>query len=248
MAVTTTMTAAVLAGLAVWTWASARSPADRFLSMTREPGTAEEPAGTSARTLGAWPVLAVSVGLAGFLVVGGLAGLAVGGLSACCVLVVAVRREPVELRRRREWMAEDLPFAADLMVACLRAGRPLSSAVETTAEAVGGPLGERLAWVGAQMRLGADPETAWATLAAEPPLAALARAMSRAARSGAPVADVLLRLADDARRAARAASSAAARRAGVQVVAPLGLCFLPAFVFLGIVPVVAGLAVQILLP
>jgi hypothetical protein len=39
--------------------------------------------------------------------------------------------------------------------------------------------------------------------------------------------------------------SAASRRrggSGVLAVAPLGLCFLPAFVLLGVVPVVAGLA------
>jgi pilus assembly protein TadC len=72
--------------------------------------------------------------------------------------------------------------------------------------------------------------------------------MSRAASSGAPVADVLTRLSDDFRRAVRAASSAAAQRVGVQAVAPLGLCFLPAFVFLGIIPVVAGLAGEVLLP
>ena len=43
---------------------------------------------------------------------------------------------------------------------------------------------------------------------------------------------------------ADAASHGAARaqRAGVTVLAPLGACFLPAFVCLGIVPVVAGLA------
>jgi pilus assembly protein TadC len=69
--------------------------------------------------------------------------------------------------------------------------------------------------------------------------------MTRAALSGAPVADVLSRLADDARREVRASSTAAARRVGVQAVAPLGLCFLPAFVFLGIIPVVAGLAGQV---
>ncbi|WP_245646751.1 type II secretion system F family protein [Microtetraspora niveoalba] len=145
-------------------------------------------------------------------------------------------------------MAADLPFAVDLMVACLRAGQPVIGAVETVAEAVAGPLGERLSWVGGQMRLGADPESAWDALAHDPPLAPLARTMIRAVRRGAPVAEVLTRLADDARQAARASSSAAARKAGVQAVAPLGLCFLPAFVLLGIVPVVAGLAVQVLLP
>ena len=38
------------------------------------------------------------------------------------------------------------------------------------------------------------------------------------------------------------AAVAAAERAGVLIAGPLGLCFLPAFVCLGIVPVVAGLA------
>jgi pilus assembly protein TadC len=72
--------------------------------------------------------------------------------------------------------------------------------------------------------------------------------MSRAAQSGAPVAEVLTRLADDAREASRAASVAAARSVGVKAVAPLGLCFLPAFVLLGIIPVVAGLASAIVIP
>ena len=38
------------------------------------------------------------------------------------------------------------------------------------------------------------------------------------------------------------AAEQAARRVGVLAVAPLGLCFLPAFVLLGVVPVVIGLA------
>ncbi|GAA3313817.1 type II secretion system F family protein [Nonomuraea dietziae] len=134
------------------------------------------------------------------------------------------------------------------MVACLQAGQPVSAATEIAAVAIGGPLGQRLTWVSGQLRLGADPEPVWMVLAREPSMGALARAMSRAAQSGAPVADVLTRLADDARQASRMASLAAARRVGVQAVAPLGLCFLPAFVLLGIIPVVAGLASGVLLP
>ncbi|NJA60175.1 translation initiation factor IF-2, partial [Streptomyces sp. NEAU-H3] len=37
-------------------------------------------------------------------------------------------------------------------------------------------------------------------------------------------------------------ATAAARRAGVLVTAPLGLCFLPAFLILGVAPVLLGLA------
>jgi pilus assembly protein TadC len=119
--------------------------------------------------------------------------------------------------------------------------------VEAAAEATGGPLGARLSRVSGRLRLGADPEEAWAALLSDPVLAPLARTMIRAGSTGAPVAQALTRLADDATASARAASCAAARRVGVQVVAPLGLCFLPAFVLLGIVPVVAGLAAQVLI-
>jgi pilus assembly protein TadC len=243
--------AGVLTTLAVWIWPKGRSPRDRL----RAVGAARDAAAASVaaepargREPRAGFLLAPPLALAGFLLVGGLPGLAVGALLAGGALVVVHRRELPEVRRRRERVTADLPFAADLMVACLRAGQPVSGAVETTAQAIGDPLGERLAWVGAQIRLGADPDAAWAALADDAPLAPLARAMIRAAQSGAPVADVLTRLADDARQVARAAASAAVRKVGVQAVAPLGLCFLPAFVFLGIVPVVAALAGQILLP
>ncbi|WP_436758678.1 type II secretion system F family protein [Streptosporangium sp. V21-05] len=192
--------------------------------------------------------VALAPGLAAFLAVGGLPGAVAGVAGFGIALVVLWRREPPELRGERRRVTADLPLAADLMVACLRAGQPITGAIDVTVEAVGGPLGERLAWVSGQLRLGAAPESAWQALESERSLAPLARAMSRAALSGAPVADVLIRLSDDSRRAARAASSAAAQRVGVQVVAPLGLCFLPAFVFLGIIPIVAGLAGEVLLP
>jgi pilus assembly protein TadC len=49
-------------------------------------------------------------------------------------------------------------------------------------------------------------------------------------------------LADTRRAEAQDHAAAAAERAGVAISGPLGLCFLPAFVCLGIVPVVIGLA------
>ncbi|GII86809.1 hypothetical protein Ssi03_47990 [Sphaerisporangium siamense] len=181
----------------------------------------------------------------GLLFAGVWPGLPVGAVVGAVAAIMARRRKPGDARRRERRIVADLPYALDLMVACLKAGQPIGGAVEATAEAIRGPLGEQLARVNGQLRLGARPEDAWQALEREASLAALARGMTRAALSGAPVADVLARLADDARHEVRTASSAAARRVGVQVVAPLGLCFLPAFVFLGIIPVVAGLAAQV---
>ena len=71
-------------------------------------------------------------------------------------------------------------------------------------------------------------------------MAPRSRALARSATGAAPAA-LLRAVADDADAAARAAAEAAARRAAVTAVLPLGLCFLPAFVLLGIVPLVAGL-------
>jgi hypothetical protein len=88
----------------------------------------------------------------------------------------------------------------------------------------------------------------WLNLADDPALASLGRAAARAATGGAPVAATLARLARDQRRTARAAASARARTAGIRAVAPLGLCFLPAFIILGIVPAIAGMARNVLIP
>ena len=57
--------------------------------------------------------------------------------------------------------------------------------------------------------------------------------------------DLLRRLADDARVTGRADTAAAVQRAGVWVLAPLGLCFLPAFLCLGVAPLVLGIAADV---
>ncbi|GAA4379711.1 hypothetical protein GCM10023088_42360 [Actinomadura verrucosospora] len=193
----------------------------------------------------------VAAGVAGALCVvllGGLAGGVIGVLVAAGVWLSFSRLGSGERRRRRARLIADLPVAVDLLAACLRGGAPWHEAVEAVASAVGGPLGEELHAVSVQIRLGADPAEAWPVLAEEPMLAPLARAAVRAASTGAALAPSLGRLARDQRRVARAAAAARARSAGIRALAPLGLCFLPAFVLLGVVPAIAGIASTILLP
>jgi pilus assembly protein TadC len=109
--------------------------------------------------------------------------------------------------------------------------------------AVPPPLAPHLARVAALHRLGAEPRRAWADAPAE--LAVLGRVLVRAGESGATAAPALRALAADGRAAARTAAEAAVRRAGVWVLAPLGLCFLPAFVCLGVAPMVLGIAANV---
>jgi Flp pilus assembly protein TadB len=191
-------------------------------------------------------------GLAGFvsaLLIGGPVGWTAGLLVTVGCARVLSRLEPRATRLRRARIIAELPMAIDLLAACLRGGGAWHESVEAVADAVGGPLGSELTRVAARIRLGADPAEEWLGLATrDPVLAPLGRAAARAATGGAPVAATLARLARDQRRTARAAASARARTAGVRAVAPLGLCFLPAFILLGIVPAVAGIAANVLLP
>ncbi|MEU6722976.1 type II secretion system F family protein [Nonomuraea wenchangensis] len=193
-------------------------------------------------------LIATSAGLGIAVLIGGAIGVAVGLLITPATGIYLHKRQPTRSHQDQQQILTDLPFAADLMTAGLLAGCPVSAATEIAADAIGGPLGQRLGWVSTQLRLGADAEPTWALLAKDPALGQLSRTMIRATQSGTPVADALTRLADDARDASRAAAAAAARRVGVKAVAPLGLCFLPAFVLLGIVPVVADLASALILP
>ena len=152
-------------------------------------------------------------------------------------------------------LAAGLPQALDLLAACLAGGAALPASVGAVAEAVGGPCGERLARVAAELLLGCPPVDAWHALAGPPgwpggrPVGGVgggvdgvAAALARAHDGGVPAAGAVRAVARTLRADQRSRSEQAVRRAGVLVVAPLGLCFLPAFVLLGVVPVVVGLA------
>lgn len=190
---------------------------------------------------------AAAAGIVAAFLWGGWAGWVLGLLLAIGLDRALARMEPRSVRVRRSRLGRDLPLAADLLGACLRAGRPPSTAVESVARALAGPLGSELTVVAAALRLGAEPRVAWGPFLDEPVLAAFGAALARAWDSGAPLADSLDRIARDVRGRRRSAAEQRARAVGVKAAAPLGLCFLPAFLLIGVVPVVIG-AVSALLP
>lgn len=176
---------------------------------------------------------------AGWAVHGPIGGL-VGAAGGLCLSWWVGRLEPPEAARAREQMARDLPLAIDLLSACATAGRPAESALGVVSAAVGGPLAATFDGLRARLALGADPVAEWRSLGTQPQLAPLARTMTRALESGAPGAAGLSRLADDVRRERRTQAQLRARTVGVKAAGPLALCFLPAFVVIGVVPTVAG--------
>jgi Flp pilus assembly protein TadB len=202
---------------------------------------APKPAARSPRI-----VIAVAVGLGVAGVIGRWWGVPVGGLAGLGVDGFLRRREPADARAVRLRAVADLPLGADLLAAALRAGAPVDRAAAAVADALGGPLGERLDRAARSLRLGAGPAEAWAQLSDVSGADRLISAAIRSSASGGALAGALGRLADDLRGDRTVAAEAAARRAGVLIVLPLGLCFLPAFLLAGLVPVVVAVLGDVL--
>ncbi|MEV7597926.1 type II secretion system F family protein [Kitasatospora sp. NPDC089797] len=188
---------------------------------------------------------AVGAGLAAAVLVGGGAGVVVGALAAVGAYRWTARaRSPTDRRAalEEELLTRQLPLGAELLAACLGAAALPSAAVAAVGRSLGAPLGPRLVAIGTELALGAPPEPCWTRLGDQhPPLAPLARCLARTSLSGAPAAGPLIVLAQAQRTAATHAAHTRVRRAAVLATAPLGLCFLPAFVLIGVVPVVIGL-------
>ncbi|MCY0943596.1 type II secretion system F family protein [Streptomyces antarcticus] len=179
--------------------------------------------------------------LAAWVLIGGIWGPAAGVLVAVGVWRWQARAQaPVGLE---PGVAErQLPMAADLLAACLAAGAGPVEAAEVVGESLGGPVGEALARSGAELRLGGEPGSAWGRLAGIPGARPLAECLERAARTGAPAAEPVSRIASGLREDRARCAGARAQRAAVLVTAPVGLCFLPAFLAIGVAPVVIGMA------
>ena len=138
----------------------------------------------------------------------------------------------------------DVAGVIDLLALTLRGGVGLVEAMEAVASRVGGPLGLHLRTVAAAGRWGVDDASAWASIPSA--WAPAARALRMAATAGVPPADVLVRAAEEVRRAEQQRLEVATATLGIRIVLPLGLAFLPAFVLTTVVPIVLALAQQVL--
>jgi pilus assembly protein TadC len=150
--------------------------------------------------------------------------------------------------RRRPRAAEDprLPLSAELLAACLAAGASPMAAADAVGGSLDGPLGEGLRRAASELRLGGEPSAVWGRLGELPGAAALARQLELADTTGIPAVDAVTHAAAERRSRRVRQAQARIRRAAVYITGPLGLCFLPAFLLLGVAPVVIGLAQSLL--
>jgi Flp pilus assembly protein TadB len=186
------------------------------------------------------PLLTAVAFAGGWAMFGGAVGWAAGSAGAVAVWVVLGRAEDPSAVRRRERLLEDLPTGVDLLASCLDAGAAPESSLVVVSRALGGPVGEELLAIHHRLDVGVDPVQVWRGVAAHAQLAPLGRAIGRAHETGAPIGRAVHQLAEELREHARADVETRARSIEVKAAAPLGLCLLPAFVVLGVVPLVVG--------
>lgn len=219
----------LLAGLATWLLLPGWSRARASSLVTRR-----------ARSVDTVTAITVLTPFACLVLLGWPVGVLVA-LAATPVARTAVRGLQDAGRRRREAeLVRQLPGALDLVVAALEAGRPPGAALEIVASSVDEPLSGELAAIAARLATGADPRSVWAHLAEHAVLGPVGRAFARADDSGMAVGRVVRAVAEEMRRTRRAAARERSRRVGVRTAGPLGLCFLPAFFLVGVVPAIAG--------
>lgn len=131
----------------------------------------------------------------------------------------------------------DTALVLELLAAQLRAGLAPLAALGTLAEALNS---RALHTVCQRLQMGSDWGSAWSGSAAGT-FGELRDALAPAYTGGAPSTALLLSLADAHRLSERRAAERAAGKLSVALVVPLGLCSLPAFICLGIVPILISL-------
>lgn len=210
----------------------------------------------TGRILSWLPLLGLGLGvLMGSDPVGVLTGSILGALTGLFGLGLAfagrrwtaalVHRAEVESTRAGHTGGEqalnaptvDTALVLELLAAQLRAGLAPLAALGTLAEALNS---RPLHTVCQRLQMGSGWGSAWSGSAAGT-FGELRDALAPAYTGGAPSTALLLSLADAHRLSERRAAERAAGKLSVALVVPLGLCSLPAFICLGIVPILISL-------
>jgi pilus assembly protein TadC len=136
----------------------------------------------------------------------------------------------------------DTAMMLELVAAMLDAGSGIGRSLELVAATASPEYRRSLRPVVSALAIGADWETAWRSSEMRlPEILEMRDALGFAAVTGAPSSAILYAQAARIRRDRFRAAEKRAASLGVKLVIPLGLCSLPAFICLGVVPVLLAL-------
>lgn len=171
--------------------------------------------------------------------VAGRGGPAAGSVASVAGGTADVGRSTVsvgagDLARTEGAVADDqLAFDLDLVAICLTSGLPIPVALHLSAEATEDRSG--LQRIGRAMTIGGQ------RLSADDRLAPVLEVFEFSEHTGVGPAPLIESVAKELRDSSRRRRQEAAAALGVRLVVPLGVCILPAFLLLSVVPVIISL-------
>lgn len=180
---------------------------------------------------------ALMAACSGFLLLPGWLKIASGALALIAYLGVE-HLSRLDDGDRRVRIRQQVPLLIDLTNASLMSGRPVEHAIALAAQAIGGDIEQEL--VSYLNQAAVDPLLAADRLSSHQDLALLGRSIVRASQSGSSIVSVLGQAAIEARRDAHSEAKKRARAVEIASAGPLAACFLPAFILIAIVPLIAS--------
>jgi Bacterial type II secretion system protein F domain. len=133
----------------------------------------------------------------------------------------------------------------DLFAACLDAGLNTRDAADAVAGVVDGTHRDMWITVAALLGIGMPVDKAMSAFVGTGGLEELANLAAVSAQSGSAFSKGCRRIVDRLREEDTDHRTEAAERTGVLIALPLATCFLPAFMILGLAPVVMGLGMHL---
>jgi hypothetical protein len=134
----------------------------------------------------------------------------------------------------------DVLVVLALLDAALGSGASVTRSLAGVGEALGTDDGRALRTAGAALTFGSGWDAAWVGLPGH--LAPVRDCLHRSWVTGSAAGPVIRAATGEVRRRRRGEAREASARLAVRLVLPLGLCFLPACLLLGLVPIVLSLA------
>lgn len=148
--------------------------------------------------------------------------------------------QELEHRKHTAVSAADLVSVVECLCLCLSAGLTIPESFAYTGKSQSSRAHQQLLQVVTLHELGQDLPTALAELERlDSKWLAASRILSASIYSGAPALEALDALLNYLREEAHSEVTTRIRAVGVKCVLPLGLCFLPAFILLTVVPLIA---------
>lgn len=134
-----------------------------------------------------------------------------------------------------------VPLLLELLATALDSGLTIQGALQVVAEVAEETMRKSLLQVVAGLQIGASWKDSWAGNLVDRDIAEIHDALSFGALTGASAAPLLYAQAQHYRTGAARNAQKRAAALGVKLVLPLGLCSLPAFIAVGVVPVVMAM-------